>query len=196
MVYQLAVFILLVLTACEHETGNQRTAKSSQCPCETTLIEFSMEDEQYDEDTDSWYLSDHRIRVSTLVKVYLRRFYSNTGTPYLVPLEDRMEIHVTEGMLRIVDRDSHLRFQTVVIVLMFTQDLASDAQSHGSELGIDSSVSSEGDRWRQILRSHGSDLGLDSETGEIVDWDRYQAARVRFGLEPSVLAPVEQKATR
>ena len=36
-------------------------------------------------------------------------------------------------------------------------------------------------RWQELVRQHGVEWGLDPETGEVVDWERYQAALQRFG---------------
>lgn len=35
-------------------------------------------------------------------------------------------------------------------------------------------------RWQELVRQHGVEWGLDPETGEVVDWERYQAALQRF----------------
>lgn len=41
-----------------------------------------MNPEDYDEEFTSYYINDPRIRLATVVNVYVKVFYTNTGDPY------------------------------------------------------------------------------------------------------------------
>lgn len=60
---------------------------------ELDLIEQTLTDDEYDE--DSYVIYDVRISPSSVVAVYIKAFYTNTGDPYFTPFELWTELHTS-----------------------------------------------------------------------------------------------------
>lgn len=94
---------------------------------EVALIEISLLDNPdfYNEEFGSWFIPNDRIRVETFLHVYVKRFYSNTGTPYWQSLFLDNSYYtqvIPDGRLRIGDPTESLRPDTLVIVVLQDSD--------------------------------------------------------------------------
>ena len=88
------------------------------------LIEQIMNPEDYDEDFTSYYINNPQIRPSTVVEIYVKSFYRNTGDAYFTPFDSWARSHassavyqITPGRIRLFDPTNALKGQTVLVVL-------------------------------------------------------------------------------
>ena len=95
-----------------------------------TLIEERLGDDEWDED-NNYYLNDPRIQPETVVQVYVKRFYSNTGTPYYMIFSEWLKTvtggeyityQVRPGSIRFYDPTKQLELQIVAIAVIVTDD--------------------------------------------------------------------------
>ena len=89
---------LLFLLACEGPAGPTGPAgpPGAQGPkgevgesgtTESSLIEFTLGREHYDDENDRYVVRDEKIAPDTVIEVYLKGFFSDTGDPYYIPFE-------------------------------------------------------------------------------------------------------------
>ena len=88
------------------------------------LIEQIMNPEDYNENFTSYYINNPQIRPSTVVEIYVKSFYRNTGDAYFSPFDSwsrnyasNASYQITPGRIRLFDPTNALRGQTVVVVL-------------------------------------------------------------------------------
>ena len=97
-----------------------------------TLIEERLDDGEWEEDLNSYYLRDSRIQPETVAGVYVKRFYTNTGQAYYMSILDwllaedlenyRVDgdpviVQVSSGLVRFYDQDQLLRNETVAVAI-------------------------------------------------------------------------------
>ena len=88
---------------------------------EYTLIEITLGSSLYDREADAYFIPDERIGPETVINVYLKLLYSDTRTPYFIPLElvdpDDIRYWVDEGGLAIYDRRENLAGETIAVMV-------------------------------------------------------------------------------
>jgi len=85
--------------------------------------EFTLGDDQWD-DESSYYLLHSDFLPSTVLAIYVRRFYTNNGDPYHTPLSDYLglkrwngdiTVQIAFGSVRIFDPNKHLDGEKIVV---------------------------------------------------------------------------------
>ena len=91
------------------------------------LIEETFNSSDYNTESSSFYIDDSRITVNTVVGVYVKAFYTNSGIAYLTPLAEWQEVfassgfivsQISPGRVRLFDSGRDLEGQIVVVTLM------------------------------------------------------------------------------
>ena len=127
------VVIILVfgLIACEGPAGpigpqGPKGPKGDNGITQLILIEEYLDDEDRNNDDDSYYLRDSRIKLLTVVEIYVKLFYTNTGGTYYMTFTEWAEREgysgieyqiMNNGNIRFWDPNRRLEFRTVVIAV-------------------------------------------------------------------------------
>ena len=90
-----------------------------------TLIEETLDGDEWNAEFNSYYLNDSRIRPTTVAEVYVKRFYTNTGDPYYTPFSEWVKentsvivlYQVLSGSIRFFDPSERLEHEIVVIAV-------------------------------------------------------------------------------
>lgn len=137
---KIMVFLLtaLLLTACEGKQGPIGPAgpQGGQGPqgergprgdVDIVLIEKTFVENDYDEDFSSFYVNDFRIDADSVVGIYTKAFYTNTGDPYYTPVKtwadsrfvtDLFVVQVSTGRVRFFDPNKDLVQKTVIVAVI------------------------------------------------------------------------------
>ena len=90
-----------------------------------TLIEETLDDDEWNVEFNSYYLNDSRIQPITVAGVYVKQFYTNTGDPYYTPFSEWVKentsvivlYQVLSGGIRFFDPSERLEHEIVVIAV-------------------------------------------------------------------------------
>jgi hypothetical protein len=116
-------------TGPQGETGPQgatgRTGPSGGT--NVALIEQTFRTNDRNEENSSYYVDDPRINVDSVIGVYIKKFYTNTGDSYYTPLKswsdsefntDFLLIQILQGRIRFFDPDNDLSQEIIVVAIL------------------------------------------------------------------------------
>jgi len=137
---KLIIYLLtiLFLTACEGKQGPIGPAgpQGKQGPqgeqgltgdVEILLIEETFAEDDYEEEFSSFYINDFRIDADSVIGIYVKAFYTNTGDPYYTPIKnwadsrfipDSFVVQVITGRVRLFDPNKNFVQETVVVAVI------------------------------------------------------------------------------
>lgn len=128
----LLLSLALGLAGCEGPVGPEgpqgdRGLRGPSASIELALIERTLRDNEYSEEDQSYYVTSPRIQPETVLEVYVKRHFSNTGEAYYTPFDQEVVIErysqwvtyqVLEGQIRFFDPDKELTNETVAIAVL------------------------------------------------------------------------------
>lgn len=132
------LFLALTFLACEGPAGpvgpagpagpqgqeGDRGAPGSAAATEFSLIEIPLGRNNYDDDNDRYVIRDARIHPDTVIGVYLKFFFDDTGDPFYVPFPVQRDLgyYVADELLFIVgdDVEDDLAGETVAVMVAGT----------------------------------------------------------------------------
>ena len=134
MLIRLLAILTLSLAACEGPAGptgpqGERGEQGEQGISGITaftLIEEYLDDDEWNEEFDSYYLRDPRIQPATVAGVYVKSFYTNTGEAYYMSIldwllvedpSDPVIVQVLSGSVRFYDPDQLLRNEIAAVAI-------------------------------------------------------------------------------
>ena len=83
--------------------------------------------DDYDEEFSSFYIRDRRIDANSVIGIYIKSFYSNTGDAYYTPIKmwadskffsDNLVVQILENQVRFFDPNENLARQTLVVAIL------------------------------------------------------------------------------
>tara|TARA_Y100001960_G_C13924604_1_gene471592 strand:- start:55 stop:402 length:348 start_codon:yes stop_codon:yes gene_type:complete len=109
-----------VLAGCEGKQGPVGPPGPS-ATFNLILIEKTFSEDDYDEELSSFYLHDPRINPKTVTNIFVKRFYTNTGDEYYIPISSLglgnspVFTQVMDGRVRFFDVDKVLALEIVAV---------------------------------------------------------------------------------
>lgn len=132
--------LCITLAACEGPIGpvgpqgekgdkgerGERGLRGENARTAFVLIERFFDDDAWNEEFNSYYLNDFRIQPTTVVEVYVKKHYTNTGDAYYLPMLDWLldedpsvpvMVQVSSGHVRFFDPRRTLRNEVVAVAV-------------------------------------------------------------------------------
>jgi hypothetical protein len=92
-----------------------------------SLIEVTIKTSDRDTEFSSYYIDDRRINIDSVIGVYIKQFFTNTGDPYYTPfknwadsqrLTDSLIMQIIQGRIRLFDPDNDLNQEIIVVAIL------------------------------------------------------------------------------
>ena len=135
------IVLLVALVACEGPIGpvgpqgakgekgdkGERGLRGESASAAFVLIEKFLDDDAWNGEFSSYYLRDFRIQPTTVVEVYVKKYYTNTGEAFYLPMldwlldedpSDPVMVHVSSGRVRFYDPRRILQNEVVAVAII------------------------------------------------------------------------------